>query len=807
MKKSNWINLTVGMAGLPLMVSSSQAQTAQKAKAAHTWQQPHAQVLPNGDLKWTPQPFQFKAGRSVRYIDFATGNDSNTGTSKTSPWKHHPWDSAATGVARNTRGAHTYVFKRGTIYRGSLKPGADKGDPNNPIQLTSDPTWGSGEAQIYGSESVTGWTRGAHPKMPNAGQVWMKGVDYLPRTLWMTARNGEATRLKLARMSNWNEPNPNDVMSEWPTWENPEWWRNNNAGYSMKVGERELHLGIDSKNLTGTAEDYIGATVWTEWGIVMGSPYPAKVEGFDAAQRAVAFRGPWNFDKLENIIKGNRYYLEDKPQWLDEPGEYWVEKVGERGRVYLRLPGDVDPNTVTVEAGRHINLLDATQLNHVHISGLTFRFTNTHWDFNDPSWSHPDIQGAVLRITGTGDDVQVRNNRFEHVNIPVRFNARGGVLGDIRVNDNVVRFTDHGAFYVDSSAPTGTAKPGSTHKNVEMLRNNLFHIGWRIVSGEHGHAVNVTYPETSHIAGNFLHRIAGWGISVTGGKGGGPEGAEAPLSRHLIHNNRVEDVLLKSNDWGGIETWQGGPFYIFNNIVINPVAFKNWIYNPTEPNSIGSFGHAYYLDGSFKNYLFNNIAQGRNNTLGTKGVNTTALQNVHSFENSFFHNTFYKFAEVTRQQDPGAARTRYLSNIIEDSSKLVLRHADRPKVASTPTLLITRRAAISPTINSPCATTCSINIRGNFGVFEEPASFIRRSKRCAPRCNASTRRPPTSALLLPRLRSWHRPKAIFAPRPTAPPLEKVRRRGCHGRFTQQLANGTSRVTMLSLQKSWTNIGS
>jgi hypothetical protein len=146
----------------------------------------------------------------------------------------------------------------------------------NPIRLTSDPTWGSGEAQIYGSETVTGWTRGAHPKMPNGGQVWMKEVDFLPRTLWMTAPNGNATRLKLARMTNWNEPDPNDVMSEWPTWENPEWWRNNNAGYSMKVGERELHLGIDTKNFTGSAEDYIGATVWTEWGIVMGSPYPAK---------------------------------------------------------------------------------------------------------------------------------------------------------------------------------------------------------------------------------------------------------------------------------------------------------------------------------------------------------------------------------------------------------------------------------------------------------------------------------------------------------------------------------------------------
>jgi hypothetical protein len=105
-------------------------------------------------------------------------------------------------------------------------------------------------------------------------------------------------------MTNWNEPDPNDVMSEWPTWENPEWWRNNNAGYSMKVGERELHLGIDTKNFTGSAEDYIGATVWTEWGIVMGSPYPAKVMGFDEKQRAVAFPRPMDFRQARKHHQG-----------------------------------------------------------------------------------------------------------------------------------------------------------------------------------------------------------------------------------------------------------------------------------------------------------------------------------------------------------------------------------------------------------------------------------------------------------------------------------------------------------------------
>jgi hypothetical protein len=88
----------------------------------------------------------------VRYIDYATGNDSNSGTDRNAPWKHHPWDPQAAGVAKSTRGAHTYVFKRGVIYRGAPRPGDDRGQPGNPILLTSDPSWGVGEAQIYRSQ-------------------------------------------------------------------------------------------------------------------------------------------------------------------------------------------------------------------------------------------------------------------------------------------------------------------------------------------------------------------------------------------------------------------------------------------------------------------------------------------------------------------------------------------------------------------------------------------------------------------------------------------------------------------------------
>ncbi|MCX7888087.1 MAG: hypothetical protein N3B01_12655, partial [Verrucomicrobiae bacterium] len=92
-----------------------------------------------------PRPFVFESGTSVRYIDFAAGNDANVGTSPAAPWKHHPWDPQAGGLAAACSGIHTYVFKRGVAYRGRLLI-KEAGRPDEPIRLTSHPAWGKGEA-------------------------------------------------------------------------------------------------------------------------------------------------------------------------------------------------------------------------------------------------------------------------------------------------------------------------------------------------------------------------------------------------------------------------------------------------------------------------------------------------------------------------------------------------------------------------------------------------------------------------------------------------------------------------------------
>ena len=712
-----------------------------------SWQQPHAKVLPTGDLEWAPEPFVIEKGASVRYIDFEKGNDNADGLSTASAWKHHPWDRNARGKAAACKGIHTYVFKRGAVYRGTLV-GKESGEDGNPIRLTSDPDWGKGEATICGSELVTGWKKGAdHPDLPAKDKVWYADLGFAPRCVWMVDAEGGVTRLALARTPNWKVSNPDDVKSEWWTWQQPRWWEGKNK---TTVNGRKMHLGVDATHLTRDAEYYRDAIIHTEWGIVMGTPFPTKVEAFDSQKRALAFQGIWWRDSGK-IITRNRYYLEDKPHYLDSAGEFWIARNGTGGRLYLRLPDDGDPNAVTVEAGRRYNLiedpasadaprrtdvlsqaqrddLNTTGLRHVVISGLSFQFTNTWWDLEFPAWMHKEVANAAIRLLGAGDGVEISNCRFAHVAKAVRIapiNTRTG-NGSVVVRDNDIRFTDHGAISI--------SKGHVRLDNVRVLRNRLFMTGMRPHRQAHGHALSVGFPETAEIAGNVLDRCYGAGLFIHGGKGSGQEHA-APFVRILVHHNKVTDSLLNTNDWGGIETWQGGPFYVYNNISGNPGGYWHWAYSPNKPGS-ARFGHAYYLDGAFKNYLFNNIAWGKSNDPTSPLGNCAAFQEIHSYENTFFNNTVYNFVRGSRRQAPHAGRDKFLGNIWQGISGRVFRHADPAKTEAEGNAEHAgpQKSHFAYETNA-YANNVFADLTGSFGVFEtsgrwhaSPESFRRALK-------------------------------------------------------------------------------
>jgi hypothetical protein len=666
------------MAVLLAVVVAAVAPAAGQGRA-YSWQKPHARVLPTGDLEWMPEPFVFQKGEEVRYIDYASGDDAAPGTSKEKPWKHHPWDSAFSGPKDSAAGVDTYVFKGGVAYRGTLEvPEGTKGTPDRPIRLTRDPAWGEGEAVLCGSEAVTGWQRGAdHPDIPDAGKVWRVDLDFAPRCVWTVRPDGEVVRINLARTPNWEITNPDDIKSEWWTWKNPKKPFDN---YIEVAGGRR-HLAFDKAHVNASRpEDYYkDAVLWATKGWVMGSPFPTRVLMVDREQGALAFRGQWGGISYK-IIRGCRYYLEDKPHYLDAPGEFWFHKQGDGGRLYLRLPADADPNAARVEAARRIRVIESAGMSHVRISGLTFRFTNVFWDLTAiPGWlreANRDVDAGCVRVLGPGRDIRVANCRFEHVHRGVRMKAVGkqDALDGVAVCDNVFRHTDYGAVEIADGANYGDADPpiGRLY-GVRVMRNRFAHVGLRPSRFGQGQCLTLGYPETAEVAGNVLDRVYAAGINVFGGKASGAR-TYRPFCRLLIHHNKVTDSLLNVDDFGGIETWQGGPAYVYNNISGNPGGYRHWdrVLNPDHDNR---FGHAYYLDGAFKNYHFNNIAWGKSKGPSGPLANTSAFQEIHSYQNTFFNNTIYNFVKGSRRQAPHAGRNKFLGNLWQGIGAWVFRHA------------------------------------------------------------------------------------------------------------------------------------
>lgn len=649
--------------------------SVQAAETPFPWQQDYARVTETGDIEWTPKGFHFTAGGSVRYIDYENGSDAADGASKVRPWKHHPWDAAATGNADAATGIETYVFKGGVIYRGQLTI-AEQGRPGAPIRLTRDPSWGDGPAILAGSQVVTGWANAAHPKIPQSAAVWKASLDFAPRAVWMIDAGGAATRIPLARHPNWKSQ-PEDHKAQWFA------WTNNPHPFRAKDG----FSANDAAHLKGLDKDFVeGALIYSEFGWVMGTPYPTKVTDYDPADGSVRFANWTGGGNASIIFRGMRYYLEDKPQYLDDPdGEFWFDKQRDGGTLYLRLSAGIDPNTVRVEAGRHSDLVIGSDVKHLEISGLDFRWTTQSWDLDVVSWDfrtkpfgvRPEANPACIRIWGRGEGIRVANCRFEDVVMGIRMRAvgEGSPIRDITVEDNTFCSADAGAADFTAGAGWGFSHPVGVLDDVRLYRNYAANVGFRATRYERGCTFDMTDALRAHIAGNVVERCGAQAINVVAGKGANR--GDVPLVRVLIHQNKASKTMQNANDFGGIESWQHGPVYIFNNLSFDARGQREG--ERVHNKRAAGFGHAYYLDGGFKHYLFNNIAWGLSNDPTSPLVNCAAFQEIYSHQNLFFNNTAYNFTVGSRRQAPHAGRNKYLGNVWQGMSERVFRHADPAK--------------------------------------------------------------------------------------------------------------------------------
>ncbi len=607
----------------------------------YSWQEAQATVLPEGNLQWNPRPFNFETGSSVRYIDYEDGDDTNNGQSQTSAWKHHPWDPNASGNAAASSGIHTYVFRRGVIYRGSLTA-EESGEPGDPIRLTSDPSWGTGEACIYGSVGLTGgWTQAdtaTAPNIPEPGKVWYRNIS-LPETKVIVETTGGVTnRIRVARMPNY-QYTPDDPLKTWFSW-------------TSKSKSSNLLLLADSKNLTQPEVDrYKGGTVWSQEDvIVMCTVWGQQIQDYNPSQHQITVSDQ-NFGGVKS-----HYFIENTPFLLDTVNEFYYDK--NAGRLFVRLEDEKDPNTATLEVATTEQLLIINGKHDIAISGLTFGYTTT----TAIRYGYADTRSAI-RMTGSCRNIVISNNNFRYVN--------GGISAQNSSSENLtssdITVSDNDFYVVDDLSIIFGENNGVYFRDVHIMRNRIYDNGAR-QRGRWYSSIPAILGQfrDGEAAGNIVDVSWGNGLDFFWGKSSG-DSRDVPLIRGMIYQNMATNTLLGTNDYGGIESWQGGPAFCFNNVSHNASGYKH--YN----NS--SIGYAYYFDGAFKQIVFNNIASGVSHNR-----NAASIMQVLGFYNIYAHNTAYNtnvFFDAATGSLQLNGYNAYLGNVGEDVSTFFSHQIDK----------------------------------------------------------------------------------------------------------------------------------
>ncbi len=631
----------------------------------YSWQRAHAKVLPTGNLQWAPTPYTFEAGDTVRYIDYENGDDANDGASKQTPWKHHPWDRDATGIAAEASGPVTYVFKGGVAYRGQL--GADEsGEPGNPIRLAYDPSWGEGKPWLLGSTRLPArWVKAtevdAPARLPEPQHVWaldLKPTGLLDKSnqivftqptatwkrtvippyygLFLVEPDGEVVTLHLARSPDWQPGAESFAMDYWHQWD---------GAARLKDAEGREFGGVQDDDLKGYAQDYFtGGHIWSQYPLFMGTPAPKHMpEKVEADHRAG--ETPFYFPKegafrmgLPGGVKPRvRYMIENLPQYLDSEGEFYLH--AETGILFLRPPEGVDPNRLRLELSTAYGQIDIPSQSYIEIAGLKFSFA----------------RGDTIGLRESSTDVTIRHCDFIDVaETGVRGSmktARTGpsteLMDNIRVTDCDFRNVWETGIRIADGSGGSKFRPYGRLGHVEVLRNNFYNTGMRHagVIQSNVPTVSLICPTTGEIAGNIVRRSFGSGIVVFGGKEGNlgdyaRRATEVPLIRIFVHHNLTQHTALGVNDYGGLALWQGGPIYAYSNVIgSSPGHMPGGFWGIPMAN----LSYPLYLDGAYKMYCFNNVIWGASIDEDDpyRSMNSAYFM-VFGFLNQFVGNTVYR---------------------------------------------------------------------------------------------------------------------------------------------------------------------
>jgi hypothetical protein len=388
--------------------------------------------------------------------------------------------------------------------------------------------------------------------------------------------------------------------------------RTPNAGQMLKLAGEKQADGFDLPRelLAGLAlrPNEVEVSVLIAW--MHKRLRIARVADTDRADivRAVIAEPEWDAvtkqPQGDRVYLGRSYWLENAPEFLDAPGEFYLDRT--RG-VLRYLPRD-DEDVASAEVVRpeleNLIVLEGrldAPVQHLRFEGLTFAYTG---------WTRPnrvgfvDVQANSLvpADVATAVDPQYRHNQRKD-RIPAAFQAftadriviRGcrfarlggtGVMFTHGGDDNVIEgnsFFDLAAggieFGEDAARPNS---PRLFPRRNRIANNFLAHIGEDYFGSV---AILGYYTDASVITHNEIVNVPYTGISH--GWGWGNPAAPADSRANFVTHNVVSNYMRRLDDGGGIYTTDAMPG---SEIAHNIVAHMR------PPDAHTKAGGALYLD-------------------------------------------------------------------------------------------------------------------------------------------------------------------------------------------------------------------
>ncbi|MEO8664241.1 MAG: right-handed parallel beta-helix repeat-containing protein [Ignavibacteria bacterium] len=316
---------------------------------------------------------------STVYYVSATGNDGNSGTSTSTPWK---------SIAKVNTSMNTFLpgdkilFNKGDVFEGEIKV-TKSGTSGNEITFDS---YGAGlNPKITGFKKITGWTI-------YSGNIYEVNVNDTISNLYV---NG--TLMTIARFPD----------SGWLRVDSP----NGTNGFS----DAALTQGAGYWN---GANCRIRTTNWCYETIIVSSFSSANITFSSPSQYAI------------NSDYG--YYLDNKLNLLTTENEWYYDK--STHKIYLYAPGGINPNSMTIDGAAHIDGFVITASN-ILIQNLTIEGYKEE-GIEVPNSNNVSIKNcSINKNDKTGITIYGNNHLIE--NNVLQDNLNTGIVSNI-FNGNIL---------------------------------------------------------------------------------------------------------------------------------------------------------------------------------------------------------------------------------------------------------------------------------------------------------------------------------------------------------------------------------